>query len=197
MPSISVCLDDEELVCVRTDGYEVMSVSVSGTRVEDEFAELYMSGGSYPEQGESTHLIWLNSLPILPGQVVKVNVAEDGETSEAGKTIDELFPDEASSDPIDFKPTTEMFAELRARSSRRPGYRFEIQLSSGTNVLAETTPDEHGFGFSVLWNSHRPERASVSLHSYTIDSMEHRTPMKYHVQEHLKPGQSASVKVDA
>jgi hypothetical protein len=170
MPSISVSLDGEELVCVRTDGYDVMSVNVSGTLVEDEFAELYMSAGT---------------------------LAADGETSQAGKTIAELFPDEASTDPVDFKATPEMFAELRARPSKRARYRFDIQLSSGTSVLAQTASDEHGFGFSVLWNSYRPESARVSLHSYTIESMEHQTPMKYHVQEHLHPGQSAVVKVDA
>ena len=197
MPSISVSLDGEALVCVRTDGYDVMSVNVSGTRVDDEFAELYMSAGSYPDQGESTHLIWLNSMPIRPGQVVEVNLAEGGETSQAGKTIAELFPDEVSRDPIDFKATPEMFAELRARPSKRSRYLFGIKLSSGTSVSAQTAPDEHGFGFSVLWNSHRPERASVSFHSYTIESMEHQTPMKFHVQEHLHPGQSAVVKVDA
>jgi hypothetical protein len=197
MLSISVSLDGKELACVQTDGYDVVSVSVRGTRIEDEFAEIDMTASSYPEAGESKYLIWLNSVPIQPGQVVEVNVTEDGETSGAGQTIDELFPSEASSDREEFKVTEEMFTELRARVPNRLGYRFETNLSSGSAVSAQTAPDEHGFGFSVLWNCHRPERASVSLHTYTIDNMALGTPMKYHLNEHLNPGQSASVKVDA
>jgi hypothetical protein len=197
MPSISVSLDGKELACVQTEGYDIVSVCVSGTRIEDEFAEIYMSASSYPDAGESTYLIWLNSVPIQPGQVVEVNITEDGETSGTGQTLDELFPNEVSSDREEFKVTEEMFTELRTRAPNRPGYRLEANLSTGSAVSAQTAPDEHGFGFNVLWSSHGPERASVSLHTYTIDNMALRTPMKYHLNEHLNPGQSASVKVDA
>ena len=197
MASISVSLDGHLLVRVRTDNYDVVSVSASGTRVEDEFSELYISASSHPEHGESTHLIWLNSLVILPGQLVQVGFSKDGETTEAGKTIDELFPDELSSEPIDFKPTSEMFTELRARPSKRAGYRIAVELPSGTRMFTQTTPEEHGYGFSVLWNWLHPERASVSLHSYTIDSMEHKTPMQYHAEEHLHLEPSVNVTIDA
>ena len=197
MPVVSVFLDGKKLVSVRTEENDVLSVCLGGTRVEDEFAELYMSAGSHRGSGESTHLIWLNSLSVLPGQLVKVELSEDGETSEVGKTIDELFPNEKTDETFDFNTTEEMFSELRARPARRPGFKFEVKHSAGPSASAETTPDQHGFGFSVLWNVHRPQRASVSLHTYSIDNMEQRTPMKYHLQEHLELGQSVSVKVDA
>jgi hypothetical protein len=36
--------------------------------------------------------------------------------------------------------------------------------------------DEHGFGFSVLWNSFHPDRVSLSMHSYTLDAIAAEAP---------------------
>jgi hypothetical protein len=197
MPSLTVSLDGAVLATVCCDGYDVVSVRVGGTRVEEEFAAVGMTAGCYPDEGESTSLTWVNELELLPGQTVAVSLLKDGVTSHPGKTIDELFPDEEPTEVVDFKITQEMLQELRAKPPRRVGWGFQLNSSSGTSYSGRTAPAEHGFGFSVLWNMHRPERASVSLHSYTIDSLEHRTPMHDHVREHLQLGQSVAIKVDA
>ena len=57
-------------------------------------------------------------------------------------------------------------------------------------------PDEHGFGFHVLWQSGRPDRARASLHTYTIGYLEQDEPGNDHVSELLKPGDAIAVKVD-
>jgi hypothetical protein len=44
-------------------------------------------------------------------------------------------------------------------------------LPDGSAGTLSTKSDEHGFGFSVLWNSFHPDQVSVSLHSYTLDSI--------------------------
>ena len=72
---------------------------------------------------------------------------------------------------------------------RRRGDEYRDRTVEQVNELHNERPAKD--------DGYRPERASVSLHSYTIESMEHQTPMKYHVQEHLHLGQSAVVKVDA
>ena len=190
MPALSVSIDGALIATVCTDGYDVLNVRASGTRIDDHLADLDISGGSYPEDGNHTHLIWANELQLQPGQVVTVSFLEHALSSHSGQTIDELFPDEELAADADFKPTAEMFTELRAKSKLRDKFSFRLESSSGNTFAGETAPDAHGFGFSILWNSHHPERARVSLHSYTLDGLESRNPMSNHFEERLNFGGS-------
>jgi hypothetical protein len=197
MPSLTVSLDGNVLATVCCNGYDVVSARVSGTRVEEEFAAVGVTGGRYPDDGASTYLTWVNEIALQLGQSITVGLLDGGATSHPGKTIEELFPYEERTSPVDFKPTQEMFEELRAKPNLRGNYVFQYHSTSGTLYSGSTTPEEHGFGFTVLWNSHRPERASVSLHSYTIDSIQHQTAMPDHVREYLQIGQSVTVEIGA
>lgn len=190
MPALNVSVDGATIATVCTAGYDVLNVRAGGTRVDDDLATLDVSGGSYPEDGQSTYLTWICDLPLQPGQVVEVIFLETGSTSHRGKTIEELFPGETPTEPTDFKPTAEMFAELRNRPKLHEKYAFQLVSSIGTVFAGETTPDEHGFGFSVVWNSFHPERARVSLHSYTLDGLESHGPMNSHVEERMQYGDS-------
>jgi hypothetical protein len=98
---------------------------------------------------------------------------------------------------MDFTPTRELFEELRSRTRLREGFRFELATSGGTEYVGETGPEEHGFGFTILWNSHRPGRASLSLHSYTIDNLERREPMRDRVREYIEPFTLVRFRVEA
>lgn len=197
MPALSVSIDGITVATASTDGYDVMSVRAGGTQIDDDLATLDLSGGSYPENDESTHLTWISDLPLHTGQVVTVSFLESASTSHAGKTIEELFPDEPPVTQTDFTPTTEMYMELRARPKLRDKFSFRLVSPSGTSFIGETTPDEYGFGFSVLWNSYHPERARVSLHSYTLDSLEAHGPMNNHVEENIHYGDSVQFELVA
>jgi hypothetical protein len=198
MPTLSASLNGTLLAQVRTDGFDVMSVEVSGTCIEDEVAELRMAGGKYPEGQESVYLTWIDSVPVKSGDLVQITIQNEGETSHAGKTLAELFPQDAEKiEQTDFRPTAEIFAELRSKKRVRTGFHFDLETSSGTAYAGETMPSEHGFGLTVLWNSHRPARASLSLHSYTIDSLEHRQPMRDHIREYIEPFTSVRFRVEA
>lgn len=198
MPCLTVTLDGELLAAVPCDGFDVVTARISGTRIDKEFVSIGVTGGSYPDEGESTHLTWVNELALQPGQQVHVTLLEAGAASHAGKTLEELFPkEELEAAPGDFKPTHEMFEELRARPKLREGYAFQYHSTLGTQSTGRTKPEEHGIAFSVLWNSHRPERVGVSINAYTIDSIEQRTSGTDYVREYLQIGQSATVKIDA
>ncbi|MDP3824732.1 MAG: hypothetical protein Q8R33_24940 [Burkholderiales bacterium] len=198
MPTLTASVNGTLLAQVRTDGYDVMSVAVQGTCVEEEIAELMMTAGRYPEQGESVYLTWINSYPLKAGDLVEVTIQDVGDTSHDGKTLAELFPDEVDSvEQMDFTPTAELFADLRSRTRVRETFRFELQTNRGTAYIGETAKTEHGFGFTVLWNSQRPGRASLSLHSYTIDSLEKKEAMHDHVREYIEPFSSVRFRVDA
>jgi hypothetical protein len=189
MPALSVSIDGVMIATVCTDGYDVLNVRASGTCIDDHLSDLEVAGGSYPENGDQTYLTWVNELHLQPGQVVIVSFLEHASSSHAGKTIEELFPDETPMTVTDFKPTTEMFKELRAKPRFRDKFSFRL-ASSGAVFVGQTASDEHGFGFSVLWNSHHHEHARVSLHSYTLDSLESRGPINNHFEEHINYGDS-------
>lgn len=198
MPTLATRVNGQLLAQVRTDGFDVLSVQLHGTRVDEVFAELEVNGGSYPDDGPSTYLTWVASAPVQPGDVVEVTIQAEGETLHAGKTIEELFPRQSNEglDREEFRSTSDMFAELRAKQQVRSGYSFALETSRGTRYTGRTSGDEHGFGLSVLWNSHRPTRANLSLHSYTIDSLEQRSHGRDHVNEYIEPFTSVRLRVD-
>ena len=190
MPGFSVSIDGKNIATVCADGYDVLSVCASGTRIDDDLAHLEVSGGSYRGDGKSTYLTWVNSLPLYPGQVVTVFFLENASSSHEGKTIEELFTDEAPKAVIDFKPTPEIIKEIREKPKTRDKFSFRLQSSSGSVYVGDTGPDELGFGFTVLWNSFHPERTRMSLHSHTLESLESHGPMNYLVEERMQYGNS-------
>jgi hypothetical protein len=83
----------------------------------------------------------------------------------------------ANTEISDFKPTAEIFSELRGKLKLRDKYLFRLKSSNGATFEGKTEPEDFGFALSVHWNWLRPERASVSLHSYTLESIEERGPV--------------------
>jgi hypothetical protein len=190
MPALSVSIDGVAIATMNTKGFDVLNVRLAGTHVDKDFPMLDVTAGSYPEEGESSYLIWVSQLPLRPSQVLEVSFLEDALSSHQGKTVEQIFQDEEHSAPADFKVPAEIFAELRAMPKLHEKFFFRLASSSGVVFSGGTASDEHGFGFSVLWNSFQPERPRVSLHSYTLDALESRGPMNYHVEESMQYGDS-------
>ena len=165
MSALNILIDGIFIASVCTDQFDLLTVNVSGTRADKNFADVSVSGGRYPDIAEPTHLMWVSELPLNSGQVVSVFLAENGSTSHDGKIIDELFPDQIGRDALEFKSRTEMFSELRLRPLVRDQFVFKYESKNGTDVAVKSLPEEHGFGFSVLWHFSDPHRAKVSLHS--------------------------------
>jgi hypothetical protein len=193
MAHIAVSIDGVTRVAICCDGFDVVSVGIGGTRVDQELATVHVSSSRYPDHGESTYLIWAEE-ELSPGQTVSVTFAEAGPTVGTGKTIDELHPDDAGSEDsnteVDFKLTPAVMQELRAKPKVRSTWRFTLRGPDDSCQKSQTAEAEHGFGFNVLWNVHRPDRASFSLHSYDLESLEQRTPMRDHVRGKLEYGKA-------
>lgn len=190
MPALSVSIDGNLLATVCADGLDSLSVGVRGTLVDEEIADIDVHGGSYPENGDSTFLIWVGETYLQCGQVVTVSLLETASSTLQGKTIEEMFPDEQASIHTTFKPLPEMVEELRGRPKFREKFAFRLESSLGTKFVGETKPGEFGFAFSVHWNSFHPERASVSLHSYSLEDLEARGPLNYYASERICYGDS-------
>lgn len=197
MAHITVSIDGLTRAAISCDGFDVVSVGIGSTRVDQELATVHVSGSRYPDTGESTYLIWAED-SLCPGQTVSVTFAEAGPTVGIGKTIDELYPDDAGSEDSkteDFSLTPALMQELRAKPKVRAAWRFALCGPNDHRHISQTTEAEHGFGFNVLWNVHRPDRASFSLHSYDLENLEQRTPMRDHVRGKLEYGEAVELVV--
>lgn len=197
MPVLSVLVDGQLVARVRTDGLDVLTVNVSGTKIDEPFATVDVSGGSYPENGEPEHLVWLSEFTLQPGQLVRVEFTEEGQNLNPGKTLEELFPDSCEEKHGPMPSLEQLVEEVRKRERLREHYSFSVRSSSGANVNAEASPSDHGFGASFLWNWVRPERVSASLHTYTLEQLASKEGSNYHFQERLPTGTWAEVRVDA
>ena len=195
MAALSVSLNGEVLVCVSTDGFDVMDVGVSGDVLGPAPATLRVSGASYPDGHESQYLIWENERTLAPGDEVNVAFLASGSTSRPGKTIEQLFPDEKPTPTQPFMPVEQMVRELRQRPKTYSSLAFEFVGPDGAAVQARTASEEHGFAFTVLWNSHRPDKARASAHTYSLESLITKENGRYHGEARLTHGQSVTFKV--
>ena len=197
MPALSVFVDGLLKARVCTDDLHVLTVNVSGTKIDDAFASVEFSGGSYPEGADSTHLVWLSELALHPGQCVRVEVAAGGPNSHSGKTLEELFPDPPEEKQGPMPSREQLIEEVRIRKRLRDHFALSVQSSSGASVSVEVKPEEHGFGASFLWNWVQPERVSASLHTYTLDQLLSKEGFTYHFRERLHPHAWAEIRLDA
>lgn len=172
MPALEITLDGVTVAAVSTNELTMLAVTVSGMLIHEAIASLNVSGGHYSQSGSSTYLTWIADTPLQAGQQIRVLFHQDGQSSHAGKTIDELYPDEPPVAQTDFAPTTEMFHELRAMPKVHEKFVIDLSASSGASFHGETTAPEDSFALSILWDSTLPERARVSLHSNSLDNLE-------------------------
>jgi hypothetical protein len=190
MPALSVSVDGEALATVATAGISMIGIRLDASRWGTEAATLDMSGGNYRD-GTSRYLTWIDHRSLAAGQVLRVDCVADAQTSPAGKTFEEMYPDAAPGTQTDFTPTEAMFDEIRTRPLLRSGYTFRLATSAGMDYTGHTREDEYGFALSVLWTAlYRPECVRFSLRSITFEQLRTRTPARDHVSGELWPGQS-------
>ncbi|RZI58619.1 MAG: hypothetical protein EOP37_15180 [Rubrivivax sp.] len=194
MPAISILVDGEPVATAHTEGLSVLSAHVQGSRSDEEFASVDLHGTTTEA---STFLIWIGSLTLQQGQQVEVRFLEAGETAPPGKTIEELFPDEADDEEQDDEPSmASVFEEICARPLHRAGYGLTFSSSAGLAFEGRTGEDDHAFSLHVAWNMHRPDRAHFSLRAYTLDELESRTSRDM-VRDYLQAPCTVKLRISA
>ncbi len=176
----------------------MLSLHVSGSRIDEEFATLNLSGGNYPEEGEDTHRTWIDLMQLRAGQTITVSLLDQGTTTHQGKTNEELSDGE-SQEPFDYEqmpPVTEMVAELKKRPLLRAEYTFDFIASDGSQLTGQTLPEEESLSMSVLWTAlRRHDSARVSLHSWTLNGLAARAPFNDHACCELGIGESVQLQL--
>ncbi len=196
MPGLEVSLNGNHVATVSTEGLDLVGVRVHGDLIGPEFASLDVSGGLYGDGKESKHLIWVSQREMASGDEIEVTLLENAVTSRPGQTIEQLYPEnERPTGPE--QTLEEVLRDLRKRPRSRERFVFRITPPNGTPISARTTPSDHSFGFSVMWNSMRPERARVSLSSNSLENIMKRTGGEEHANFLLQFGQAVKLRVDA
>jgi len=196
MPGLSISLNGQHLVTIATEGLNVVSVQVHGDCIGPEFASIEASGGLYGEEKDNKHLIWVNEHQIAQGDEVDVTFLEEAETSHSGKTIEELYPD-SDSQMGPWQSLEEIFRDLAQKPKVREQFAFQVVPPSGAVIHSCTEPNDHSFGFSVLWDWMHPDIVRVSLTSNSLEGIEKRQEGFEHARFRLQIGQSVKLRVSA
>ncbi|MEP7156817.1 MAG: hypothetical protein ABI905_13650 [Betaproteobacteria bacterium] len=187
MPALRVSLDGTILVTISTSDFDVVHAGVSGSRMRGDPAELEIHAARFGENRETYVLAWATEVAVLPGQTVSIAMLAQADTSPAGKTIEELYrePLPGASTP---KSMEQMLAELAMQPLQHEGFAFRLDTGKGDAVAGKTSPDELGFSLGVTWVPEQPERARISLHTYTLQNLHGKKPMNYHRVEKMQCG---------
>src|ERR1700753_3645056 len=92
MPYVRVTVDDQTLASLPTDALEVIVARVGGTRTDEDYAEVGLTGGVYSADEGSDHRVWINQTVLERGQAVEVGLLERDVPVGSGKTITEIYP---------------------------------------------------------------------------------------------------------
>lgn len=176
MPFLSVSVDGTAVAVVDTKDRDMVTVRAGGSRDDDDFADLSVTGGVYDRDGTTEHRIWVDRMQLAAGQTVTVALLAEAGAFGEGKTIEELYPDLGESRFPSAIDRAELAAEIRQLPLVRDGFTLRLVWSDGTVSTYATVPDEHGFGFNILWNYRHPDRVAMSLSAYTIDSVAEEAP---------------------
>jgi hypothetical protein len=194
MPTFHITVDDQTIAAVNTGAYHILSMYIFGTRDSEQLATLDISGGAYEKDAPPMSLTWVSEAPLLANQLVVISMDAHGATSHAGKTVAELFPDEAPCATIDFKLTEDMLEEVRQRPKFHEQFSFEFKSSDGTEIAVQTAPEDLHFSLSVLWNQYEDE-ARVALRTSTLADLEARRTGHFHALEKLSVGGQVSFRM--
>jgi hypothetical protein len=191
---LRIAIDDIEVATVDTDGRDVVTIHVGGSRADEDYADLGVTGGIYDSGGVTDHRIWIDQRFLRIGQAVDVAFVERGLQTGEGRSLSDLYPDSVGRDPTPIDPG-ELAKEERQALRVRDRYQVRLTITSGVAVTLVTSADDHGFGFHVLWSKWNPDRVSVSLHTYAIDSVANGEPGRYAVRENMSVGEAVRLEL--
>ena len=191
MPHIAVDVNNVRITTINLASTRLMNVSVHGALDRALKAAVDAMGGNYDE-GSCGHLTWLMDHPLQPGDIVQVHLHQDDAKGDAGKTFEQLFPDETPSTQTDFSISDTMAAEIRARPRLHAAFAVQASTSAGQQAAATSDDLNTDFRFSVLWDHFQPDQARIHLATYCLDHVLARMAGTTHLQSTIRAGESAT-----
>ena len=191
MPHIAVDVNNVRITTINLASTRLMNVSVHGALDRTLKAAVDAMGGNYDE-GSCGHLTWLIDHPVQLGDIVRVHLNQGDANGDAGKTFEELFPDEPPSTQTDFSISDTMAAEIRARPRLHAAFEVQASTSAGQQATATSNERDTDFRFSVLWDHFQPDEARIHLATHCLDHVLARMAGTTHLQTTIRAGESAT-----
>jgi hypothetical protein len=192
VPFLRISVDTKLVTTVATERRDFVTVRLGGTVVDDDYADLSVSAVVSASDRGPEHRTWIDQLPLTAGQCVDIDLVEEAIETDLGKSFGELYPNRSGSHLTTLIDKASAIADIRKCPALRTGYKFAFTSSAGKVEHFSTMAEDHGFSFGVLWTYRHPDRARVSLHSYTLASIENDLPGHYFVRDTV--GLGAGVK---
>ena len=166
MPAFRITVDDAVIATVDTTGMAMIDVCLFSRRTWQERAMLDMAGlPADAVPGTPASLYFISSYALTAGQRVKVELLAAGATSPAGKTADELYPDEPPATTTDFSLTPAMRAAHAAQPLFHDSFEFAFTASTGTTAAATSPAGHEALSLTILWPFLDQNEASIRVAS--------------------------------
>ncbi|HEX8615755.1 MAG TPA: hypothetical protein VF800_31115 [Telluria sp.] len=191
MAALRIDVDGEVLVTVNLDGMHALHVSVRSSLDEEDPAILEVHGGTYGD-AVSGHRIWVSHQVLVPQQLVKVSLIESDGPFDLGQTPAEMFPEDESSEEVDFTMTDARAAKLRARPRLKNAFSMKVGASSGAHCEVESDLQNDRVMFMILWDFTCPSQARVSVQTHCVEDVIAGRSGNDHLSDVLTVGGSAT-----
>ncbi|GAB1269516.1 hypothetical protein NBRC116493_27690 [Aurantivibrio infirmus] len=193
MPGIIVLRNGKELASVNSGDFNILTVNLHGDVSGEEFSNLEFTGGIYGQDDKDCHLIWINSLDVLPSDSLEIRFVQSSPNDSKGQTIDELFPGEKDQLKED-ESLEEIFDSLVKLPKVRDCFNFAIEKPDGEVVRIRTSKTDWSYHCIAMWQSRKPEKLRVSLSSNELERIKNQENGAKHFEQAIFLGESIKIK---
>ncbi len=191
MATLSVDVNGVRVATIGLTGVHVVDISVHGALDRASKAALSAMGGSYGEDGRG-FLIWIDEHPLVVGDIVRICLNDTHGIGDRGKTMQELYPDEAISTQTDFSISEDMAAQIRAMPRLHEAFVVHASTSCGEPASATSDDLNTDFTFGIVWDGFHRRQARLRLSTHCLDDVLARTGGQPHLETILSVGHSAT-----
>lgn len=198
MPTVDLHLDQQLIASVASAGYSMINLHIYGSPKQEQFATADLFAAHFPEEGKARTHFFIGQQLVSAGQPVCISFTEHGACSHAGKTLEELYPDEpAVPEDYDFSLSQAEMEAYQAQPDLRSPYRLTVSSPSG-ETLSISTASTDGFTLSAQWlQDWHPESLKISLRGYRRVGNEADSERVDYFQTRLKTGESLHLVIDS
>lgn len=194
-PGLVVRVNNEVVAAVSSENLNILSVRIHGDVLSSEIAALDVTGGYYGDPEETKHLIWVNDHELSELDEVEIKFQDITASSHAGKTIEEIYPEEdapAEEHPLDI---AELAGFLRDQPRLRNGFDLHVRISDADPQVFSMKDPGHSFFVSIMWDWKSVDSAKLSISSTTFQNIAERKSGADYLRRRLGGGQSVHVRI--
>jgi hypothetical protein len=194
MAGLLVAVNGRPLASVSSADLNIIAVQVHGDVVGEEIAAIEAFGGLYGHGDVDKHLIWVTDHEISRDDTVEITFLDQVSTSHPGKTIEELYPESGTQNGSG-QSMDDLYKDLSSRPKVRDKFAFELVKPDGDMIRTSTGPEDYSFHFSAMWKWTKPDEATASLNSNTLERIVKREDGSNHAAFKLRFGEKMTLRV--